>query len=218
MQTREERALELARTMLAERERQIAKFGAQLNVPCLPPGGPLDVRANLEPCLLLTGSEGECKAACDEAFSEGKGSWASIAIEELAEAIDAPNADERRTELVQLATVIMAWIEAIDSRAGRFGDPDAEPCEGYLGVGSYVCFDSSHGSVGRVISMREEFDCWYIEWVYGRNARGEVVKATSNCRKIQLREVTKGVYDHMRDRRFNSGRETMPKLPTQEAR
>lgn len=202
MQTREERGRELMAAMLAERERQINKFGAQLNVPCLPPGGSLDVRENLEPCLLI-GSEDECKAACDEAFSEGKGSWAAIASEELAEAIDAPNYAARRVELVQLLTVVMAWIEAIDARSGRFEDPDAEPRPDVLGVRSYVRFAAHGGSVGKVLSANT-YGGFYVEWVYGRDKKGEVVKALQSVQARDLIVTTKDVYVHMRDREFNS--------------
>lgn len=106
-----ERSYDLARAMLRERHRQIEKFGTQRDVPSLPPE---DFRATLLIC-----SETAAKQACDSAFREGIPSFAHVAIEELAEAIDAPDEEARRVELVQLATVCMGWIEAIDARAQK---------------------------------------------------------------------------------------------------
>lgn len=42
--------------------------------------------------------------------------WADIAIEELVEAVEAMDEAGRREELVQLAAVVVAWIECIDRR------------------------------------------------------------------------------------------------------
>lgn len=64
------------------------------------------------------------RANCDGAAKIGQCTWAHIAVEELAEAIEAateaqqgraPVADLRK-ELVQTAAVIVAWVEAIDRR------------------------------------------------------------------------------------------------------
>jgi len=101
--------------ILAERARQCHKFGAQQEKPSLPPGFIPDVGS---PDLGIC-SEWDAKESCDVAFREGKGSWAHIAVEELAEAVGAKSEDEREEELMQLATVCIAWIEAI--RAKREG-------------------------------------------------------------------------------------------------
>ena len=42
--------------------------------------------------------------------------WTDIAVEELAEAVEAPNDKVRLEELVQLAAVVVAWIECIQRR------------------------------------------------------------------------------------------------------
>lgn len=47
---------------------------------------------------------------------EGHLTWTDIALEELAEAVSEPNDKLRRIELIQLAAVIVAWIECIDRR------------------------------------------------------------------------------------------------------
>lgn len=57
---------------------------------------------------------------CDDRHKAGEGSWMDIVLEELAEAHDeaiAGNTAELRAELVQLAAVIVAWIQAIDRRS-----------------------------------------------------------------------------------------------------
>lgn len=102
--------IEFAKELREERQRQVAKFGEQLDIPSTPP-------ADLRMYRLHIGTEERCRRQCDKDFAKGEGSWAHVAIEELAEAVDAPDDVRRREELVQLATVCMAWIQAIDHRA-----------------------------------------------------------------------------------------------------
>ena len=57
---------------------------------------------------------------CQNAASGGRVTWAHILIEEVAEAVDATVETDPallRAELVQVAAVAVAWIEAIDRRA-----------------------------------------------------------------------------------------------------
>lgn len=59
------------------------------------------------------------KWLCQEFFRRGEGTWAHILVEEVAEAIDATVdcvPELLREELVQVAAVAVAWIEAIDRR------------------------------------------------------------------------------------------------------
>lgn len=58
------------------------------------------------------------KDLCEEAARVGVTTWAHIAVEELSEAVSAPNDTERRKELIQLAAVVVSWIECLD-RNGR---------------------------------------------------------------------------------------------------
>lgn len=105
----------------AERVRQDTKWGEQNH-------------ASLSP--VLTNHEGGASATdlcwdleiptadrarflCEAAFKRGDGSWAHIASEEFSEAICAETPDARRAELVQLAAVVVAWIECIDRNAAR---------------------------------------------------------------------------------------------------
>lgn len=58
------------------------------------------------------------KEACNAAFSSGEGSWAHILREEVAEALAESDPYRLRRELVQVAAVAVAWVEAIDRRLG----------------------------------------------------------------------------------------------------
>ena len=95
-----------------ERERQHALWGEQ-NHPSVPREGPEVAFDDGEPSILLC-DDSDSQKACDRAFREGSGTWAHIAVEELSEAVYAKDETKRREELVQLAAVCVAWIEAID--------------------------------------------------------------------------------------------------------
>lgn len=114
-----------------ERARQDEKWGEQ-NHPSgspAPDGVSVDfhVSAIYEIC-----SEIRAKFLCDTAAARGECTFAHIAIEELCEAVtaacdeastldvsymDGPPEAKTRAELVQLAAVVVAWIEAIDRRS-----------------------------------------------------------------------------------------------------
>lgn len=87
-----------------ERARQEAKWGEQNH-----PDG-----------TGVLGNETEladlCKKATDEAFEAGRGTWKHILREEYAEAMAESDPARLREELVQVAAVAVAWIEAIDRR------------------------------------------------------------------------------------------------------
>ena len=51
---------------------------------------------------------------CVSAFAAGKGTWKDIFLEEVWEALAEKDAQELRAELVQVASVAIAWVEAID--------------------------------------------------------------------------------------------------------
>lgn len=64
-------------------------------------------------------SEDRAKQLIRFARERGDLTWAHIAVEELSEAVEAFAREDRaqgRTELVQLAAVIVSWIESIDRR------------------------------------------------------------------------------------------------------
>lgn len=100
------RATRILGEVLVERDKQDAKWGEQ-NWP-----------STNDACRDAIPDEATAKEACDTAVREGRCTWAHITIEELAEALAAPDDKSRREELVQLAAVVAAWIECIDRRAG----------------------------------------------------------------------------------------------------
>jgi hypothetical protein len=97
-----EKQLAIATEIGAERARQDAKWGQQNH-----PSVTKDPRQYIWSADIL-------QQLCDSRFEDGTGAWADIALEEIAEAIEAKDDAERRAELIQLAAVVMAWIECID--------------------------------------------------------------------------------------------------------
>lgn len=90
----------------AERQRQLAKWGDQHH----PDGtGWQKFGATAQ----------HWKDVCDEAHAAGATTWALILLEEVFEALEEEDHGKLRTELVQCAAVIQAWIADIDSRAGQ---------------------------------------------------------------------------------------------------
>lgn len=91
-----------------ERERQQVKFGEQ-NCP--------DAFLNqLYPIM----SGDDARGICQHHFARGIGTWLDILCEEVGEAGDEAIAGDEaklRAELVQVAAVAVAWIEAIDRRS-----------------------------------------------------------------------------------------------------
>jgi hypothetical protein len=64
----------------------------------------------------LRGAGGLSRERCDAAFAEGNGTWEHILTEEVYEAFAEQDPAALRAELVQVAAVAVAWIEAIDRR------------------------------------------------------------------------------------------------------
>lgn len=94
--------------VVIEADRAEAKFGKQLDTPSF---GLLN-RAAYH--VLLAD---DAKFITEARFKEGYGSWADILVEEVAEALDEMDDEQAlRTELVQVAAVVLRWIESIDER------------------------------------------------------------------------------------------------------
>jgi len=55
---------------------------------------------------------------CDEKFRRGQGTWNDILLEEVYEALAESDPAKLRVELIQVAAVATAWVEAIDRREG----------------------------------------------------------------------------------------------------
>jgi hypothetical protein len=61
----------------------------------------------------------DAKRECQEAFATGEGTWALVLQEEVAEALAESDREALRMELVQVAAVAVAWIEALDRRDAK---------------------------------------------------------------------------------------------------
>lgn len=90
--------------LMGERDRQDAKFGEQNH--------PDGTAAAWDEKIAVSARE-----ACDKAFAEGRGTWRHILFEEVAEAFAESDRDKLRAELLQVAGVAVAWVEALDRRA-----------------------------------------------------------------------------------------------------
>jgi hypothetical protein len=88
-----------------ERARQHAKWGEQN----LPNGTGREWAADAQ----------EAREECDRAFSRGFGEWAHVLKEEVYEAFAEDVPERLRAELIQVAAVAVAWVEALDRRAQR---------------------------------------------------------------------------------------------------
>ncbi len=86
-----------------ERERQDAKFGALRDHA---DGTDLDYIQLAD----------EARDRCERAFREGRGTWRHILEEEVFEALGETAPDLLAKELVQVAAVCVAWLEALDAR------------------------------------------------------------------------------------------------------
>lgn len=87
----------------SERGRQDARWGEQNHPDGT--GSDLDRRLAVQ-----------ARSRCEQAFAEGKGTWRHVLAEEVGEAFAESDPESLRAELVQVAAVAAAWIEAIDRR------------------------------------------------------------------------------------------------------
>ncbi len=99
------RALECVRN---ERAYQDGRWGDQSH---LPDGTGADLPASFRGATV---DAQRLVALCVEL---GNLTWRHVLLEEVAEALEAPDPDALRGELVQVAAVAVAWIEALDRRS-----------------------------------------------------------------------------------------------------
>jgi hypothetical protein len=99
-----------------ERFKQDAKWGEQ-NHPCLDQTL-LNRKEGCTPQRMTEEygipSELKAKQSCDSKAEKGECTWADIALEEFSESISTFDIHKRREELIQLAAVVVAWVEKID--------------------------------------------------------------------------------------------------------
>lgn len=124
--------------VFTERMRQDAKWGQQDHPSVNSFSDLVDAEERADEYGIL--SEAAAKEQCERRFAAGVGTYADIAIEEVAEAVCAEDDAKRRAELVQCAAVFVAWIEAIDRRNARALDSvsmDPPADEGGARAGSW---------------------------------------------------------------------------------
>lgn len=95
--------LSIIKELVDERQRQDEKFGPQ-NHP--------DGTGSVE----QYGYSVEARMECQDAFWAERGTWFHVLKEEFWEAAAAENDRDLREELIQVAAVAVAWVEAIDRR------------------------------------------------------------------------------------------------------
>lgn len=88
-----------------ERARQDVKWGEQNH-----PDGTGDP--------LWTALADVVRMVCDQTHQNSTGTWMTILLEELCEALAESDPAKLRAELIQLCAVGVAWVEAIDRRGG----------------------------------------------------------------------------------------------------
>lgn len=99
--------------VLAERVRQDTKWGQQNH----PDGTGPYVSFAMGPCYMIDAAE-NARARC-QGNALGEDNWRDILLEEVFEALAEGDRDGLRRELIQVAAVAVAWVEAIDRRGPR---------------------------------------------------------------------------------------------------
>ncbi|WP_242890171.1 hypothetical protein [Actinomadura litoris] len=101
------------RDVRAEREAQDRKWGEQNH----PDGtGPARVWVFTGPAEFVAQT---ARGECERLFEQDAGTWRDVLLEEVAEVFAEDDPVALRDELIQVAAVAQAWIEAIDRRGGR---------------------------------------------------------------------------------------------------
>jgi hypothetical protein len=98
--------------VMVERRRQDQKWGPQNHPDSTGLAGDVEAAE-------------KAKAFCDDAFRVGMGSWRLILEEEVREAFAETDPERLEKELVEVAAVAAAWIEAIRRRSAKEGSAAA---------------------------------------------------------------------------------------------
>lgn len=96
-----------------ERDRQDHRWGQQNHPDGTGPRVPVAGRL----CFAQDAAT-EARHACERAAAEGSVTWEKVLREEFCEAVAEDDPARLRTELVQVAAVAIAWVQAIDRRRG----------------------------------------------------------------------------------------------------
>lgn len=101
---------DVLRLVFDERQRQIKKWGVQNH------------RDGTGSGLLDTRNANDARRECDRMHYEMHDvSWLHILQEEFLETAETETVDDLKKELVQLAAVAVAWVEAINRRSNNNG-------------------------------------------------------------------------------------------------
>ena len=99
-----------------ERKKQDQKWGEQTH-PCLDQTL-LNREGSCTPQRMCENyeipKESRARFLCEHSFENGAGTYAHIALEEFSEVVSEFDIEKRRSELIQLTAVCVAWIESID--------------------------------------------------------------------------------------------------------
>lgn len=94
----------VAREVIQERVRQDEKWGQQ------------DHPDGTGPTIPTLNAVEHARNECNYVFRHGLGTWRHVLAEEFAEAMAESDPARLREELIQVAAVAVAWVEAIDRR------------------------------------------------------------------------------------------------------
>lgn len=67
----------------------------------------------------------DARRACEQAFAEGVGTWVDILTEEFYEALAETDPVRLRQELIEVASVAVAWVQAIERRLAATREPES---------------------------------------------------------------------------------------------
>jgi hypothetical protein len=107
----------ILREILAERDRQDAKWGEQDHPDFVATNEVLTISPDERCRYYFIPTPDEAKSNCESARAAGVLAWADILVEEVSETIGAENESELCEELIHVAAVCTAWVEAIRRRA-----------------------------------------------------------------------------------------------------
>jgi hypothetical protein len=99
----------------AERRRQLEKWGDQRH-----PNGTGVTPQQRELADVA-------RAACQQVFAEGDGTWAHVLMEEVCEALAESEVMRLREELIQVAAVCAAWIWNLDQGEALRDEASTQP-------------------------------------------------------------------------------------------
>lgn len=68
-------------------------------------------------------------------------------------------------------------------------------------VGDCVKFNHESGSIGQIMGIQESFNAFYIEWIYGRDIRGDIMTSRGSVKASQITKCSVEEYNERRDRK-----------------